>query len=458
MFLCLILLDQILAAVHGTGHEGFQKTLVRFRSSFYNPHASCLVKDFVKGCLVCQRNKTEHLHPAGLLQPLDVPHTVWSDIAMDFVEGFPKVGGKSVVLTVGDRFSKYAHFIALGHPYTALAVARIFFDQVVRLHGLPCSIVSDRDQVFTSQLWTELFSLAGVKLRLSSAFRPQTDGQSEVTNRVLGVYLQCLAGDHPKSWVRWLPWTEFCYNSSYQSALQPTPFKVVYGRDPPSLLSYHPGVAKVVALDKQLQERDEFLSEIRGRLLQAQDHMKSAYDKHHRELEFAVGDWVLLRLHHRAAAVIKDKTAAKLAPCYYGPFQVLERIGTLAYRLQLPPKSRKHDVVHVVFLKRFHGDLPATQVQLPPIRNGRVLPTPEIIRRAHLNRGKWELLVKWMGRTAGDATWEALDEFRELYPSFQPEDELFRKEGRSVIDAFTGRTYARRKKGSEQISREDIEE
>ena len=104
---------------------------------------------------------------------------------------------------------------------------------------------------------------------MSSAFRPQTDGQSEVTNRILGVYLRCLASDRPRSWLRWLPWTEFCYNTSYQSALQTRPFRVVFGRDPPTLLSYEPGLSRVIALDKQLQQCDEFLAEIRERLLQA---------------------------------------------------------------------------------------------------------------------------------------------------------------------------------------------
>jgi hypothetical protein len=114
---------------------------------------------------------------------------------MDFVEGFPKVGGKSVVLTVVDRFSKYAHFIPLGHPYTATSVAKAFFEGIVRLHGFPCSILSDRDTVFTSTFWFELFRLAKVKLLMSSAFHPQTDGQSEVVNRVIVMYLRCLAGD-----------------------------------------------------------------------------------------------------------------------------------------------------------------------------------------------------------------------------------------------------------------------
>lgn len=141
---------RVLDTAHGVGHEGAQKTLHRLRASFYNPHATKLVQEFVKGCLVCQRNKTEHLHPAGLMKPLNVPSTVWSDIAMDFVEGFPKVGSKSVVSTVVDRFSKMAHFIALSHPYTALTVAQAFFDNIVKLHGLPCSIISDRNPVFTS--------------------------------------------------------------------------------------------------------------------------------------------------------------------------------------------------------------------------------------------------------------------------------------------------------------------
>jgi len=105
---------QILDVAHGAGHEGVEKTLHRLRASFYNPHANRLVREHVKSCSVCQRNKTEHLYPAGLLKPLPVPTAAWQDIALDFVEGFPKVGGKSMVLTVVDRFSKYAHFIALG--------------------------------------------------------------------------------------------------------------------------------------------------------------------------------------------------------------------------------------------------------------------------------------------------------------------------------------------------------
>ena len=128
---------QVLQLAHAAGHEGVQKTLHRLRADFYIPGDRSLVQDWVRTCATCQRNKTEAFQPAGLLQPLEVPDQVWADISMDFIEGLPKVGGKSVILTVVDRFSKYAHFIALGHPYTATSVARAFFDNVIRLHGFP---------------------------------------------------------------------------------------------------------------------------------------------------------------------------------------------------------------------------------------------------------------------------------------------------------------------------------
>jgi hypothetical protein len=143
---------------------------------------------------------------------------------MDFVEGLPKVHGKTVILSVVDRFSKFAHFIPLAHPYAAETVAHAFFVDIIRLHGFPQSIVSDRDAVFTSAFWKELFHLADTHLCMSSAFHPQSDGQTEVVNKVITMYLRCLAGDRPRQWVHWLPWAEFCYNTSYHMALRDTPF------------------------------------------------------------------------------------------------------------------------------------------------------------------------------------------------------------------------------------------
>jgi hypothetical protein len=237
------------------------------------------IRDFIRSCSVCQHNKTEHLHPAGLLQPLTVPSGVWRDIALDFVEGFPKVGGKLVILTVVDRFSKYAHFLTLNHCYSATTVAKSFFDNIIKLHGVPESIMSDHDPVFTSTLWKELFRLTGTKLCTRSAFHPQTDGQSEISNKIITVYLRCLAGDRTQSWLHWLPWTEFYFNSSYQTTLRVTSFEVVYGRTPTPLFPYQTGATWVVAVERQLCDCDEFLTKIKERLLQSQQLMKRSHDK-----------------------------------------------------------------------------------------------------------------------------------------------------------------------------------
>jgi hypothetical protein len=191
------LLQDIVAAVHDDGHEGIHRTLHRLRRDFHFPNMRRLVQDFVRACTTCQRFKSEHLHPAGLLQPLPVPSAVWADIAMDFVEALPRVHVKTVILSVVDRFSKYCHFIPLAHPYTE-SVAHAFFTDIVRLHGIPQSIVSDRDPLFTSSFWSELMRLMGTKLLMSSAFHPQM----EAANRVIVMYLRCLTGDRPRQWLR----------------------------------------------------------------------------------------------------------------------------------------------------------------------------------------------------------------------------------------------------------------
>ncbi|KAF0920280.1 hypothetical protein E2562_034128 [Oryza meyeriana var. granulata] len=146
------------------------------------PRSARAVRGFL-GLAGYYRKFSEHLHPAGLLLPLLVPTTVWADIGLDFVEALPRVGRKSVILTVVDRFSKYCHFIPLAHPYTAESVAQAFFADIVRLHGVPQSMVSDRDPVFTSTFWRELMRLTGTKLHMTTAFHPQADGQTEAANR-----------------------------------------------------------------------------------------------------------------------------------------------------------------------------------------------------------------------------------------------------------------------------------
>jgi hypothetical protein len=169
--------------------------------------------------------------------------------------------------------------------------------------------------------------------------------------------------------------------------------------------------------------------------------MKGQYDRGHRPLEFAVGDWVWLRLHRRLAASLTSGAAGKLAPRFYGSYKILKRIGSLAYRLDLPPQARIHNVFYVVFLKKFEGAPPDVVVPLPPLHHGRVVPLPDRVIKARLNRGNWELLVSWQGHPPTNSTWERMDEFKVAHPDFQLEDELFAEEGGSVMDAFYGRKF-----------------
>jgi hypothetical protein len=436
------LLLEIVAAVHEDGHEGVQRTLHRLRRDFHFPHIRRVVQDFVKACATCQRYKSEHLHPAGLLQPLPVPSIVWADISIDFVEALPKVQGKTVILSVVDRSSKYAHFIPLAHPYTAESVAQAFFADIVRLHGIPQSIVSDRDPVFTSAFWRELMRLMGTKLLMSSAFHPQTDGQTEAANRVIIMYLRCFTGDRPRQWLRWLPWAEYIYNTAYQTSLHETPFRVVYGRDPPSIRSYEPGESRVAVVAQEMEAREAFLADVRYRLEQAQALHKKHYDRHHREVSYQVDDWVLLRLRQRAAASLPRTTSGKLKPRYVGPYRVIEVINPVAVRLQLPAGARIHDVFHVGVLKKFIGQPPASPPALPPTLYGAVAPAPTRVLRGRLARGVRQVLVQWHDEPEASATWEDFDSFRSQYPAFQLEDELIFDGGGDVM---YGRTYRRRR-------------
>ena len=418
------LLQELVLAVHEDGHEGVQRTLHRLRRDFHFPNMKQVVQELIWVCVVCQRYKSEHLQPAGLLLPLPVPQGIWTDIALDFVEALPRVRGKTVILTVVDRFSKYCHFVPLAHPYTAESVTEAFFADIVRLHGVPQSMVSDRDPVFTSAFWRELMRLTGTKLQMTTAFHPQSDGQSEAANRVIIMYLRCLTGDRPRQWLRWLPWPEFVFNTAYQSSLRDTPFRVVYGRDPLSLRSYEPGETRVAAVAKTLEEREEFLADIRYRLEQAQAVQKRFYDAGHRPVAYQVGDWALLRLRQRAASSLQQQTKGKLKPRFYEPYQVVELIDEVAVRLALPPNARLHDVFHVGLLKKFQGPPPTAPPPLPQVHHGAIAPEPERVVRYRLARGVRQVLIKWKSESAASSTWEDVDTFLTKHPTFQLEDEL----------------------------------
>jgi len=285
--------------------------------------------------------------------------------------------------------------------------------------------------------------LVGTKLHMMSAFHPQSDGQTEAANRVIVMYLRCFTGDRPRQWLCWLPWAEYIYNTSYQSSLHETPFRVVYGRDPPTIRSYEPGETRVAAVAQEMEAREAFLADVRNRLEQAQAVQRRYYDRQHRPVSYQVGEWDLLRLRQRAAASLPRTTTGKLKPRFVGPYRVTELINEVAVRLELPQGARLHDVFHVGVLKKFVGTPPASPPALPAIHHGAVVPEPLRVERTRLARGVRQVLVHWRGETAESATWEDLDDFRDKYPAFQLEDELDLEGGRDVM---YGRTYTRRRR------------
>jgi hypothetical protein len=205
---------------------------------------------------------------------------------MDFVEGLPTSSSFNAILVVVDKFSKFSHFIPLKHPFTAAVVACAFMDQVYRLHGLPHSIISDRDRIFTSQLWQALFKSASSELCFSSSYHPQTDGQTERVNQCLETFLRCFIHACPSQWSRWLPLAEFWYNTSSHAALGRSPFEVLYGFPPRHLSIDLDSVAPIPELHKWLEDRELMHSLIKQHLSRAQERMKRQADKGRSERSF----------------------------------------------------------------------------------------------------------------------------------------------------------------------------
>lgn len=196
---------QLITELHNEGHIGRDRTLQLVSSAYFWPSLRRDVERFVERCVVCQTSKGQASN-AGLYHPLPVPTQPWTDISMDFVMGLPRTQrGFDSIFVVVDRFSKMVHFIPCKRTTDAVQVATLFFREIYRLHGLPLSIVSDRDSRFLGHFWRSLWKLLNTSLDMRSAYHPQTDGQTEVTNRSLGNLLRCLVGDSIKTWDSKLP-------------------------------------------------------------------------------------------------------------------------------------------------------------------------------------------------------------------------------------------------------------
>jgi len=415
---------KLIAALHSSavgGHSGQLATYHRVKKLFSWKGLKKDVEEFVKQCLVCQQAKHLNTHSPGLLQPLPIPQGVWRDISLDFIEGLPKSDGHEVILVVVDKFTKYAHFFALKHPYSAITVAKVMYDGVIKLHGMPQTMVSDRDKVFTSQVWTELFKLVEVQLRFSTAYHPQTDGQTERVNQCLEMYLRCAVSDNPKQWGSWLAQAEFWYNTNFHSALGCSPFKALYGYEPTLGIPCPVPPDATPQVSEFMSSRDLHMQLLKDHLLKAQTRMKLYADKNRHDVVFQVGDSVLLKLQPYAQSSLVNRPFPKLAMKYFGPYTILERIGACAYRLDLPPTTLIHPVFHVSQLKTFvpdhtpvYSDLPVS-IQLDAVE---VIPEQILDRRLVQKGGTAvpQVLIKWKTLPPSSATWEDYYVIKQSFP------------------------------------------
>ncbi|XP_052879082.1 transposon Tf2-1 polyprotein isoform X1 [Gossypium arboreum] len=394
------------------GHSGIHATRHRISALLYWKGLSKDVKHWVRECVVCQHCKADNSASPGLLQPLPILDRAWSVSSLDFIEGLPLSQGKSAILVVVDRLTKYGHFVALAHPFTALTVAHEYLQHIYKLHGVPESIVSDRDRIFLSNFWQELFRHLGAKLKLFTAYHPQTDGQTEILNKCLESYLRCMTGEKPTAWASWLSLAEWWYNTTYHSAIQTTPYEALYGQDPPLHLPYLAGASPVASVDRTLQHREVLRQVLKFHLTRAQDRMKQMADKHRSEREFQVGDLVYLKLQPYRQHSLRKFKNQKLSPRYFGPFPVEARVGPVAYKLSLPPTARIHSTFHVSQLKKPVGS------------DGALLKTPiRILDRRMVKQGNHaavEVLVEWGDTFLEDATWENLHDLQQRFPAFDP--------------------------------------
>ncbi|CCE34872.1 uncharacterized protein CPUR_08811 [Claviceps purpurea 20.1] len=344
---------EVLVSEHDTkvaGHMGMDKTVELITRNFWWPKLESIVRDYVRGCLECQRNKTPRHPHHGLLQPMELHYKPWQTVAMDFITDLPLSNGCDSIWVMVDPFTKMAHFISLkvdGKRTDDLI--RIFAKQYWKHHGIPLDIISDRDSRFTSHLWKDFLKLVGVKSRMSTAFHPQTDGQTERTNQILEIYLRAFVNYEMSNWEDLLPTAEFAYNNTKSSSSKMSPFFANYGyhpaaHNPPTGAPLNPGSRLYAHWMVQVHD------DAKKHLEHSRKRMKDWADQ--RRLpppEYKEGDEVMLN----AKNIRTKRPANKLDKKMFGPFKITKVISPTAVRLCLPKKWRIHDSFHVSLIEPF---------------------------------------------------------------------------------------------------------
>ncbi|GJW44600.1 putative reverse transcriptase domain-containing protein [Tanacetum coccineum] len=337
-------------------HPGSDKMYQDLKKLYWWPNMKAIIAKYVGKCLTCSRVKAEYQKPSGLLVQPKILMWKWERITMDFITKLPKTSnGHDTIWVIVDRLTKSAHFIPTRETDCMETLTRLYIKEIVSRHGVPISIISDRDSHFTSRFWQSLQSALGTQLDMSTTYHPETDGQSERTIQTLEDMLRACVIDFGKGWERHLPLVEFSYNNSYHASIKAAPFEALYGRKCRSPVCWAEVGDVQLTGPEIIHETTEKIVQIRQRLQAARDRQRSYANVRQKPLEFQVGDRMLKASPRKG--VIRFGKRGKLNPRYIGPFKILERIGPVAYKLELSEELRNvHNTFHISNLKKCLSD------------------------------------------------------------------------------------------------------